>query len=294
MRSLLFVPADAERKIAKAASVGADVLILDLEDSVSADRKPAAREMARAVLDDLRSKASRSRWIVRINALDLGMLADDLGGVMGGRPSAIMLPKPTGGEDVSRLAVALSTYEERYGIEDGATGILPIVTEVPASVLALSSYVGASTRLIGLTWGAEDLSAELGSQSTREDDGHFTSPYRLARDLTLFAARAAGVEPIDTVFPNFRDMATFERECAAATRDGFTGKMAIHPDQVAVINAAFTPGVREIERARRIVGLFAASPGAGVISLDGQMVDKPHLRLAERLLARVDSAAKSA
>lgn len=287
MRSLLFVPADAERKLAKGMASGADVLLLDLEDSVAAPRKAAAREMAHAFIAANRAVATRPRIYVRINALDTEYWQADLAAVMPAAPDGIMLPKAAGGDDVHRLSIALSEHESTAGIADGATRILPIATELPIAALNMASFVDASRRLVGLTWGAEDLSAELGSTSTREADGRYTSPYRLARDLTLMAARAGGVEPIDTVFADFRDGEGFAREAREAARDGFTGKMAIHPDQVAVINAAFTPSADAVATAQAIVALFAASPGAGVISHAGRMYDRPHLRLAERLLARV-------
>lgn len=293
MRSLLFVPADSERKIAKAESCGADVLILDLEDSVGAERKPAARELARAYLSARTPGARRPRLYVRINALDTPHWEADLAGVMPGQPDGIMHPKPRSGEDVHRLSVALMHAEESNGIASGATRIIPIATEVPLSLLNMASYVGCSSRLDGLTWGAEDLSAAVGARATREADGGFTSPFRLARDLCLMTAVAADVAPIDTVYPAFRDLAGFERECATAARDGFTAKMAIHPDQVAPINAAFSPSAAEIERARLIVDLFARAPASGVISHGGEMFDRPHLVQAERVLARMQGAASA-
>jgi citrate lyase subunit beta/citryl-CoA lyase len=286
MRSLLFVPGDSEKKLAKAIDSGTDVLILDLEDSVAPDRKSAARDLTRAFLTAHRPAMPRPRLYVRINPMTTDLWQDDLAGVMPAAPDGVVLPKPRSGEDVHRLSVALVHGEERAGLVAHATRIIPIVTEVPVSVLQLPSYVGASERLEGLTWGAEDLSAEIGSVETREADGSLTPLYRLVRDLTLVTAAAAGVAAIDTVFVSFRDSAGLERECRAAARDGFTAKLAIHPDQVAVINAAFTPGEEEVARAREIVRLFADSPGAGVVSLGGQMLDRPHLKRAERVLAR--------
>jgi citrate lyase subunit beta/citryl-CoA lyase len=205
-------------------------------------------------------------------------------------PDGIILPKPRSGEDVHRLSLALDHAEERAGLKQGSTRIVAIATEVPICVLNMASFVGSSSRLEGLTWGAEDLSAEVGSTATREPNGALTSPYRLARDLCLFTAVSAGVQPIDTVFIDFRDLDGLRAEAAAAARDGFTGKLAIHPDQVPIINAAFTPSQREIDHARDIVAMFAASPGAGVISLNGRMYDRPHLTRAERVLARAGLA----
>lgn len=286
MRSLLFVPADSDRKLAKAMSAGADALLLDLEDSIALDRKEAAREMAREFLMATKPAETRPRLFVRINSMTTSFWDGDLDIVMRAAPDGIMLPKPRGGEDVHRLSLALDQLEERYDVAQGSTRVIAISTELPACVLNMASFVEASSRLEGLTWGAEDLSAEIGSTATREASGAFTSPYRLARDLCLFTAVAAGAQPIDTVFVDFRDNDGLKAEAAAAARDGFTGKLAIHPDQVPIINAAFTPSEREIERARGIVTMFAASPDAGVISLNGQMYDRPHLIRAERVLAR--------
>jgi citrate lyase subunit beta/citryl-CoA lyase len=295
MRSLLFVPGDSERKLAKAQAAGADALILDLEDSVSPERKAAAREMTRAYLASAKAaeEGNRPRLYVRVNGLETELWSADLDGVMAAAPDGIMLPKPTSGEDVHRLSIALHHAEERAGLPPGSTRIMAIATERPAAVLNMASFVGASNRLEALTWGAEDLSAEVGASATRQADGSFTSPFRLARDLTLFTAVAAGAQPIDTVFVNFRDSQGLAREAREAARDGFTGKLAIHPDQVAPINEAFTPSEAEIARARRIVELFAAAPAAGVISLEGQMLDRPHLTRAERTLARARLAGQA-
>lgn len=290
MRSLLFVPGDSDRKIAKALSAGADALILDLEDAVAADRKAAAREMTRDFVASAKSRETRPRLYVRINSLTTDDWTADLDGIMAAGPDGIMLPKPRSGEDVHRLSLALDHAEERAGLAQGATRIVAIATEVPVCLLNMGTFVEASTRLEALTWGAEDLSAEIGSAATREAGGAFTSPYRLARDLCLFTAVAAGAHPIDTVFIDFRDHDGLRAEAAAAARDGFTGKLAIHPDQVEIINAAFTPSQREIDRARDIIAMFAASPEAGVISLNGQMYDRPHLTRAERVLARAGLA----
>jgi citrate lyase subunit beta / citryl-CoA lyase len=290
MRSFLFVPGDSERKQSKAMDTGADALILDLEDSVAPSRKAAAREMTRAFLTAHVSNKSRPYLLVRINCLETPYWADDLAGVMAGKPDAILLPKPRNGEDVQRLSVALDHAEAKAGATVGATRIIVIATEVPMSVLNMPSYIDCSTRLDGVTWGAEDLGAEIGAAANRRPDGSWTSPFQLARDLTLFTATAAKVQPIDTVFVNFRDSVGLERECMEAARDGFTGKMAIHPDQVAVINAAFTPSKTEIARAEQILALFAANPGSGALSMDGQMIDIPHFRHAERTIARAKLA----
>jgi citrate lyase subunit beta / citryl-CoA lyase len=290
MRSLLFIPGDDEKKLGKGAGSGADALILDLEDSVSAARKAAGRQITAQYIAATRGLETRPRLYVRINALDTPLWEDDLAGVMGARPDGILLPKARSGEDVHTLSIALHHAEERAGALTGATRIIAIASEVAVSLLKLSSYVAASARLEGLTWGAEDLAAAVGAQANREADGSWTSPYQLARNLCLFTAVAADVQPIDTVFVNFRDADGFRREAGIAARDGFTGKMAIHPAQVAPINEIFTPKPEEVARAREIVQAFADNPNAGVLAVRGHMVDCAHVKGAERILARAKVA----
>jgi citrate lyase subunit beta/citryl-CoA lyase len=290
MRSLLFVPADSERKLAKALATGADALILDLEDSVAPARRPQARAMAAEFMKANAAVEDRPRFYVRINPIDSGDAEADLAGVMAAAPDGIMQPKPNSGEDVHRLSIALGHHEDRAGLASGSTRILPIVTETPLSMLQLATYIGASARIVGMTWGAEDLSAVVGSLSSRRDDGRLTSPYRLARDLCLMTCVAAGVEPLDSVFTDFRDDRGLRQEAREAARDGFTGKIAIHPDQVAAINETFTPSAEEISRAEAVIGAFAGDPQAGVASLNGRMLDRPHLKLAEKVLARAKAA----
>ncbi len=293
MRSLLFIPADDEKKLAKGLTAGADALILDLEDAVSAPRKAAARTLAAQYIAETRPREVRPLIFVRINAMDTPLWQDDVTAVIGARPDGVLLPKSASGDDVHKLSVALHLAEEKAGASGGATRILALAAETPSSVLNLASYVGASRRLAGLTWGAEDLAAALGARSNREADGRtWTSPYRLARDLTLFAAAAAGVQAIDTVFVNFRDPEGLRLECEAAARDGFTAKMAIHPNQVGPINAAFTPSADEVAFAQEIVQLFTDNPHAGALSHRGQMVDKAHVARAERILARAKAAGR--
>lgn len=293
MRSMLFVPADSEKKLAKATATDADALILDLEDSVAAANKPLARELASVFIAEQRARGRGPRLFVRINALETAFWGDDLAGVMAARPDGVIQPKTRSADDVQRLAMALDHAEAAHGIAPGATRIVAIATEVPAALFAMHTYLDTGPRLEALTWGAEDLSAIVGSSATREADGRgWTSPYLLARNLCLMAAVAAGRQPIDTVFVNFRDAAGLAEESRIAARDGFTGKMAIHPDQVAIINAAFTPAVSEIDWAREIVQLFADNSGAGAIGLRGQMIDRPHLVRAERILARAKLAAR--
>lgn len=283
MRSMLFVPADSERKLAKALGSRTDGLILDLEDFVAAEKRPAARKLTAEFIASARAEGARAQLWVRINPLDGPDWEADLADIMAAAPAGVLLPKPSSGQDVHRLSIALGHAESRHGLADGATKILPIVTEVPLSVLQLPTYVGSSTRLSAMSWGAEDLGAVIGSLANRDETGGFTSPYRLVRDLCLITASAAGVQPMDTVYVNFRDTAGLQAEARAAKRDGFTGKMAIHPDQVDPINEVFTPSAAEIAHAKAVVGAFAA--GAGVASLNGAMLDKPHLKLAERVLA---------
>jgi citrate lyase subunit beta / citryl-CoA lyase len=290
MRSLLFIPADDEKKLGKGVGCGADALILDLEDAVSLARKAAARTICAQYIATTRALEKRPLLYVRINALDTPYWEEDLAGVMGSRPDGVLLPKARSGEDVHTLSIALNHAEERAGTERGATRIIAIATEVPISLLQMHTYVGSSSRLEGLTWGAEDLSGVIGALTNREADGRWTPPYQLARNLCLFTAAAAATQPIDTVFVNFRDAEGLRAEAIEAARDGFTGKMAIHPNQVAVINEVFTPRPEEIATSEEIVKAFADNPQAGVIGIRGQMVDRAHLVRAERILARAKAA----
>jgi citrate lyase subunit beta/citryl-CoA lyase len=288
MRSLLFVPGDSQKKLQKGLESGADALILDLEDSVALDAKPQARELTRDFLKETGALARRPRLIVRVNALSTGLTEADLDAVMPGAPDAIMLPKAEGGPDLTHLAAQIAVREAECDLADGATRIVAIATETGKGIFALGSYAGASHRLAALTWGAEDLSADLGAETNRLEDGSYADPYRMARSLLLFAAASAQVDAIDTVFTAFRDEAGLRAECLAGRRDGFTGKMAIHPAQVAVINEVFSPSPEALARAEAIIALFDADPGLGVIGLDGEMLDRPHLMRARRLKARAD------
>ncbi len=288
MRSLLFCPGDSERKLEKGFQSEADVVIVDLEDSVSLDRKEAARQIAPAVIAAQRAGA-RAKVYVRVNDLSTGLTADDLKAVIPVAPDGIMLPKAHGADEAMQLSAMLRVHEAEAGVRDGSTRIIPLITETAAAVLLASTWK-PQPRLAGLTWGAEDLSASIGARTARTDDGRYTDVFRLARALTLLAAGAADVPAIDTVFPNFRDEAGFARDCAEAERDGFTARMAIHPAQVPVINAAFTPTTEAIEQSRAVVEAFRAAGNPGVVAIGGKMYDRPHLRLAERLLARATSA----
>ena len=278
LRSLLFVPGDRPDRMEKALDTDADALILDLEDAVAPSAKADARWHVGTFLD---AHQGSNLW-VRINPLD-GPEADrDLAAIVPHHPKGIVLPKAEGGPSVAELARRLT---ERG---NAAAQILAIATETPASMFQLGSYGGAK-RLAGLTWGAEDLPAAIGAATSREEDGRFTPPYELARSLCLFGAAAAGVAPIETVYPAFRDIEGLAAYAARARRDGFTGMMAIHPAQVEVINAAFTPSEAEVEHARAVIAAFEASPGAGALSLDGKMIDRPHLVQAKRTLAAAAS-----
>ena len=292
MRSLLFIPGDSPRKLDKGIACGADVLLLDLEDSVAPGAKEEARRVTADFLKATMPVAERPRIYVRINAFDTDLSDNDLAAVMPHGPDGIMLPKSQSGRDVARLDATLAVHEAQAGHGDGATKILVVATETASALFDLGSYGGASPRLKGLTWGAEDLSADIGASATRDDTGRFTAPFAMARNLCLFGAVAAKVTPIDTVYTNFRDMDGLRAECLEAVRDGFLGKMAIHPAQVAVINEAFTPNDADIERARAIVEAFEQNPDAGVIGIGGEMVDRPHITRSQKILERARLAGK--
>jgi citrate lyase subunit beta/citryl-CoA lyase len=280
MRSLLFVPADSERKLARGPQSGADALILDLEDSVVPANRPLARRQARDFLTSTGSVAFRR--YVRINPLSSGAALDDLAAVVPGKPDGILLPKCVP-EDLRTLDHYLSAFEAAFAIPSGTIRVIAIATETPAAMFALGGYAGITARLEAITWGAEDLAACIGGNN-RRFDGIYDDIYRLARSLCLVGASAAGVVPMDTIYTDFKDEAGLAAECAAARRSGFTAKMAIHPAQISVINKAFTATEDELAWARQIIAVFAENPEAGTIALDGKMIDKPHLTLARRLL----------
>jgi citrate lyase subunit beta/citryl-CoA lyase len=278
---MLFVPGDSEKKLKGAPASGADALIIDLEDSVAAARRPVARQLARGYAA---AGSSCELWL-RINPLMSGEAAADLRDGFGPGFSGVVLPKAGGARELRQLDLMLTRAEAAHGMACGATRVLPIATETPASVFTLQEYVGASPRLAGLTWGAVDLAAAVGASANRDDAGNWLSPYAMARGLCLFAAAAAAVTPVETVFTDFRDDAALERTVAAARRDGFRAMMAIHPRQVPIINSLLTPSPAEVDRAERVLRLFEAHPGEGVLSLDGEMLDRPHLRQAESIIA---------
>src|SRR5262249_28040953 len=284
------VPADPPAKLAKALACGADALILDLEDSVAPARKEAARAEAAAFLAQTVPQQRRPRLIVRVNGLDTGLIDADLDAVVPARPDAIMLPKAEGGASVIHADAKLCAREALSGLAEGAIAIVPIATETARSLFIAGTYRDAGPRLAALTWGAEDLATELGAEANRDSQGRFLDPYRLARTLCIAAAAAAGAPAIDTVYVDFRNDAGLRSECEEARRDGFTGKMAIHPGQVATINEVFTPTPAALAKAQSIIAAFAATPDSGVVGIDGMMYDRPHIAKAERLLARAKAA----
>ena len=300
-RSWLFVPGDSEKKLGKAASTGADVILVDLEDSVAFVNKAEARRLTLDWLNIHRQQVIErrmGRW-VRINALDSRMWRDDLLAVMPGRPDGIMLPKADGPEAIRQVAAEIYELEQRNQIPTGSTQILPLVSETAASALSIPSYLGASMpRLAGLSWGAEDLSAALGASRKRDAKGEWTDTFRFVRVQTLLAAHACGVLAIDTLHDDFADAKGLKKAAEATRADGFNGKLAIHPAQVPENNQAYTPSDEELADARAIVAAFAASPNAGALQIDRRMIDQPHLKLARRILgmneaARSDTAAIS-
>ena len=276
LRSLLFVPGDRPERFPKAVATGADALILDLEDAVAPDRKPEARAAVRAWLAAPRENGPAI--FVRINPIDSDEVAADLEALAGLSLDGIVLPKAEGASSVATLTDRLP----------GDYAILPVASETAAAVFQLGTFGSVAGRLAGVTWGAEDLPAAIGAMTAREDDGSYTDPYRVVRALTLFGAHAAGVPAIETVFPEFRNLDGLAAYAARGRRDGFTGMLAIHPTQVAVINDAFTPSDAELAHARAVVAAFEANPGAGALQLDGKMIDAPHLKSARRLLALVE------
>ncbi|MDA0983280.1 MAG: CoA ester lyase [Proteobacteria bacterium] len=286
LRSWLFVPGDSERKLEKGRDNPADALILDLEDSVSKDRQQVAREMVCAYLKS-RPDRSRQRLWVRINPLDTPLALPDLAAVMPGAPDGICLPKVYSAAEVNTLAHYLSALEAREGLPIGSTRILSVATETAASLLTFHTYLDrVSDRLAALTWGGEDLAAALGASDNRNPvTGGYDDPYLMAKSLCLAAARAIGAQPVGVVHVNFRDLAGLEADCLRDRRAGFVGKIAIHPDQCAVINRAFTPSDEEVAFARRVIDLFEKNPGLGTIGLEGKMLDMPHLKQARNVIA---------
>ncbi len=292
-RSMLFVPGDSERKLSKGESSPADALILDLEDSVAPDRTAIARDMVRAYLQSRPDRSKQQLW-VRINPLATEKGLPDLAAVVAGKPDGIILPKTDSGADIVLLDNYLTALETREGLTVGRIRAIPVATETAKAVFTLGTYAGTSPRLAGMTWGAEDLPAALGASTNKNPSGGYAFTYELARSLCLAGAVAADVQPLDTVYVDFRDPAGLEADCKASRQLGFTGRIAIHPDQIKVINSAYSPDAAEIAYARRVVDAFAASPGTGVVGLDGKMLDMPHLKQANRLLAMAELMAARA
>jgi citrate lyase subunit beta/citryl-CoA lyase len=282
MRSMLFVPGDSPRKFEKAAQTAADALIIDLEDSVTGENKAAARGLTRTMLEG--GRRAGMTLFVRVNALDTDMTLADLAAIMPARPDGIVLPKCRSGDDIRLVARWLEALEAASGARQGSTEIVAIATETAESVFGLGSYKGASARLTGLMWGAEDLAASLGA-TENGSGGQFHSPFRLARDMCLMGAAAAEVAAIDTVYTDIDNLAGLEQETRIARRDGFSAKALIHPKHVDIVNAAFAPSAAERAWAEKIVAAFAANPDLGTLRLDGRMIDKPHLRAARKILA---------
>ena len=284
LKSMLFVPGDSEKKMAKAQGTRASALILDLEDAVSIERIDIARGMTREYLASHGDRARQQVW-VRVNPLSTPLALPDLAAVVGGAPDGIVLPKVESVQDVVRLDHYLTALEQRDGVAPGTVRIVVVATETPQAVFALDSYRGVSPRLAGLTWGAEDLSTAIGASTNRGEDGEFEFTYQVARSLCLLGAHAAGVQAVDTLSVDFRDAQRLERDVRASRRAGFSGKIAIHPDQIDIINAGYSPDDDEIRHARAVIAAFERAGGAGTVQLDGTMIDKPHLTQAQRVLA---------
>ena len=289
MRSLLFVPAEGGAKLDKAMASGADAIILDLEDSIAPERKEQARSTALEFLKRTTPRKNRPRILVRINGLDTGMTDADLDAIVAGNPDAVLFPKAEGGATVTHLDAKLTAREVIAGLPEGSIKILAQTVESAAGLFSAGTYRDSSARLIGMTWGPEDLSAELGAEANREADDTLTEPYRIARAMCLYGAAAAKVPAIETIHVDFRNADILRRDTELSRRDGFIGRLAIHPAQVPVINEVFTPSAAQIEKAKAIVAAFAAKPGAGSVGIDGKMYDRPHLVRAKALLERAKS-----
>ncbi|SEH19195.1 citrate lyase subunit beta / citryl-CoA lyase [Sphingopyxis sp. YR583] len=286
IRSFLFIPGDSEKKIAKIDMVAADAFILDLEDAVAPARKATARQLVADVLGSRPQANRRSQLWVRVNPLDTGATLTDLAAVMPSIPDGIMLPKVNGPKDVTEVAHYLSAFEAAAGLGVGKTRILPVATETALAPFRLGDYSATPAgRLYGLTWGAEDLSTAIGASGNTGNDGEWTHTYKMVRSLCLLGAHAADGEAVDTLHVDFRDAEGLRATSRAARAEGFSGRIAIHPAQVDIINEAFSPSPDEVAFARRVVDLFAANPDAGTLGLEGKMLDIPHLKQALRLLA---------
>jgi citrate lyase subunit beta/citryl-CoA lyase len=286
IRSFLFIPGDSEKKIGKVDDVAADAFIFDFEDAVALARKPIAREMVPAFIKARPKAARKSQFWVRVNPLDTASTLEDLIAIVPSAPDGIMLPKVDGPEHVAQVSHYLDALETAAGIEPGSIKILPVATETPKAPFRLGDYAGAGLdRLYGLTWGAEDLSSAIGASGNTDSTGEWTLTYKIVRSLCLLGAHAAGIEAVDTLFVDFRDPVSLQASCKAARAEGFSGRIAIHPAQVDIINEAFSPSQDEVDFAQRVIALFAANPNVGTLALDGKMLDIPHLKQASKTLA---------
>lgn len=292
IRSWLFVPADSEKKLTKAAGLEADALILDLEDAVMPDNKAMGRQLACAFLRDAKTKAKIKAQIwIRVNPLDSEYVAEDLEAVVPLAPAGIMLPKPDGPVDIETLSRRLDRLEAKYELPIGGIKILPVATETARAVMSLSLYPRTHLpRLLGLTWGAEDLATDMGAltnkdMSNKGADGCFSFTYQVVRSHTLIAAKAAGVQAVDTLYDNFRDKDGLRTRAQCAFSEGFTGMLAIHPAQVPIINKSFTPTEAQLRHAESVIQAFKDNPGAGAVQVGGKMIDMPHLKQAQNILS---------
>jgi citrate lyase subunit beta / citryl-CoA lyase len=287
LRSMLFIPGDSEKKIAKVADCGADAVIFDLEDSVALENKPMARELVAAYLKATPRGSRPMQYWVRVNPFDTGLTLQDLAKIIGGHPDGIMQPKTDNPEDVLQLSHYLDAFETAQDLAAGSIKIMPVATETAVAPFSLGEFAYAGLdRLAGLTWGAEDLAAAVGASSNRDADGEWSFTYKMARSLCLLAAHASGVQAVDTLYVDFRDDEGLRASSRAARAEGFTGRLCIHPAQVAAVNESFMPSSEEIAHARRVLDAFAANPGAGTVGLDGKMVDIPHKKQSERIMAQ--------
>lgn len=282
IRSACFIPGDSEKKLAKFGQIPADIIILDLEDSVMPERRTTARELVADVLKN--GPETTALRCVRINPIDTSDSLKDLASIMPAAPDLILLPKIRSVDDIDRLAHYLDALEAREGLPPMSTKIVSVITETAEIMFAHAGLLQASERLVAVTWGAEDLSAALGASSNRKDDGDLGFSYQMARSQCLMIAKAIDVQAIDTLHVDFHDVEGLEDSCRQARRDGFTGKVAIHPKQVDTINKAFTPSMNEVEFAKRVIAIFDANPGVGTVQLDGKMLDMPHLKQARGVL----------
>jgi citrate lyase subunit beta / citryl-CoA lyase len=293
LRSMLFIPGDSDKKLGKVDGCGADAVILDLEDSVSLENKPLARQMVPAFLRE-RPKGKRKLQLwVRINAFDSGFELADLAAVVAAAPDGIVQPKTNDPSDVQRLSHYLDALEAQNNLTLAAIKILPIATETAMAPFHLADFASAKLdRLLGLSWGAEDLSTALGASTNLDAHGEWTFTYKMVRSLTLLAAHGANVQAIDTLYVDFKDDEGLRRSCRAARAEGFTGRLAIHPAQIAAINESFMPSADDIAHATRVLAAFAANTGAGTVGLDGRMLDIPHMKQAQLVLAQAKAFEK--